>query len=616
MSPPEMHENGHWSVPEERELSYAAIHNDTQTVKRLGEHGLPMNNAQQLLLLSATRDRWKPVKVMVDYGCDVSGSSGESALLLAASRGNWDEVIRFLERGVAIDSQAAIWAFGHAAKTNRPDILEKLIHMGMKMDSWGSTKAFLDAAGGGHVDVLRSLVSHGASLTSWVAQEALLAATKKEHGEVMRYLVESGVDVTGELGDVLLETAAARNDVYLLQILLNQGADFVWSGENALAAAGRCKSWEALHFMVLAQVTLETWAAQVAFLGALDGGHLPSLRVLENGGFNFRSERSDITIENANVTDPYVQQFLEDARARRLEKDLSQVSRVLVNHAETAFAAARRSSQLVAEALRKHMELLEEQTFLVSRALAEHVTDVATSGDLVASALAHHLLCPINETEQEVATALAQHMLAEGECDGVLPPGRTPSSCSRSSRSRDVHSTGDSSAQDSCEARAMASRLLFFHVQEDAGRPASGGSRPSRPTSGSKSCRDVHSAGGSSAGDTQEAQALASRLLFFHAMEQRSATPSEGPQPPPERPRGASGAEFLLVSRALAEHVLSHAGDGSTDAALASHVVSLYEDQMEVARALAKHFQIEASADASEDVARALARHMESHGLH
>ena len=32
---------------------------------------------------------------------------------------------------------------------------------------------------------------------------------------------------------------------------------------------------------------------------------------------------------------------------------------------------------------------------------------------------------------------------------------------SRSSRSRDIHSTGDSSAQDSCEARAMASRLLF-----------------------------------------------------------------------------------------------------------------------------------------------------------
>lgn len=576
-----------------------------------------MNNAQQLVLLSATRDRWKPVKVMMDYGCDVSGSSGESAVLLAASRGNWNEVIRFLERGVAIDSPAAIWAFGQAAKTNRPDILEKLIQMGLSMDSWGSTKAFLDAAAGGHVDVLRSLVSHGALLTSWVAQEALLAATKKEHGEVMRYLVESRVDVTGELGDVLLETAAARNDVYLLQILLNQGADFVWSGENALAAAGRCKSWEALHFMVLAQVTLETWAAQVAFLGALDGNHLPSLRVLENAGFNFRSERSDITIENANVTDPYVQQFLADARARRLEKDLSQVSQVLVSHAETAFAAARRGSQLVAEALRKHMEPLEEQTFLVARALAEHVTDVATSGDVVASALAQHLLCPINETEQEVATALAQHMLAEGECDGVLPPGRTPSSCSRSSRSRDIHSTGDSSAQDSCEARAMASRLLFFHVQD--ARPASGGSggsRPSRPTSGSKSCRDVHSAGGSSAGDSQEAQALASRLLFFHAMEQRSATPSEGPQgpqPPPERPRGASGAEFLLVSRALAEHVLSHAGDGSTDAALASHVVSLYDDQMEVARALAKHFQIEASADASEDVARALARHIESH---
>ena len=30
----------------------------------------------------------------------------------------------------------------------------------------------------------------------------------------------------------------------------------------------------------------------------------------------FDQERADITIENANVSDPYVQQFLEDARAR------------------------------------------------------------------------------------------------------------------------------------------------------------------------------------------------------------------------------------------------------------------------------------------------------------
>ncbi|CAL1153072.1 unnamed protein product [Cladocopium goreaui] len=539
-----------------------------------------MNNAQQLVLLSATRDRWKPVKVMMDYGCDVSGSSGESAVLLAASRGNWNEVIRFLERGVAIDSPAAIWAFGQAAKTNRPDILEKLIQMGLSMDSWGSTKAFLDAAAGGHVDVLRSLVSHGALLTSWVAQEALLAATKKEHGEVMRYLVESRVDVTGELGDVLLETAApgilrrnskaARNDVYLLQILLNQGADFVWSGENALAAAGRCKSWEALHFMVLAQVTLETWAAQVAFLGALDGNHLPSLRVLENAGFNFRSERSDITIENANVTDPYVQQFLADARARRLEKNLSQVSQVLVSHAETAFAAARRGSQLVAEALRKHMELLEEQTFLVARALAEHVTDVATSGDVVASALAQHLLCPINETEQEVATALAQHMLAEGECDGVLPPGRTPSSCALAGTSWDevaaVLVLGTSIAPEIPVRKTLATHDLPPEVADQADP------------------RVVQRVVGTCTVRAGPVQAIA---RFFHAMEQRSATPSEGPQgpqPPPERPRGASGAEFLLVSRALAEHVLSHAGDGSTDAALASHVVSLYDDQMEVAR--------------------------------
>jgi len=573
------------------------MHNDTKTVTRLAQHGLPMKGAaQQMLLLNASRDRWKSVEIMTEYGCDMSGRTGEAALQLAASRGNWDEVQRLLEKGVSISSDAAVSAFGHAAKTNRPDMVRKFIKLGMSMDSWGSTKAFLDAASGGHVDVLRSLVAHRASLTSWVAQEGLRTATKKEHGNVMQYLVEEGVDVTGDLGDVVLETAAARNDIYLLQLLLNKGADFIWSGEGALATAGRCQCWEALHFMVLAGVSMDSWAAQVAFLGALHGRHLPSLRVLETGGFNFCSERSDITIANANITDPYVQSFLEEARARRMEKDMAHISNLLADHVETTYTKARRGSQVVAEALCKHMELLEEQTFRVARALAEHVAvQVASNMDMVATALAHQLLTP-QEAEQEVATALAQQLLGE-ECTGAVPP--SPSS---SGRTRDVHSAGGSSAAESCEAQALASRLLFFHAQD---RCTSSGSRHSRPTSSSKSCRDVHSAGLSSAEDAQEAEALASRLLLAHAMETSSTPePAEPPAEPPaeaERPRGAAGAEFLLVSKALAEHVLSQGHDVSgPSCALASQVVSLYDDQMEVARALAKHFAMEAEADSRE----------------
>ena len=36
-------------------------------VKRLGEHGLPMNNAQQLVLLSATRDRYDSTRKDWDF---------------------------------------------------------------------------------------------------------------------------------------------------------------------------------------------------------------------------------------------------------------------------------------------------------------------------------------------------------------------------------------------------------------------------------------------------------------------------------------------------------------------------------------------------------------------
>jgi hypothetical protein len=49
-------------------------------------------------------------------------------------------------------------------------------------------------------------------------------------------------------------------------------------------------------------------------------------------------------------TPPFFGRFHRVHWRRGLEKDLSQVSQVLVTHAETAFATARRGSQLVAEA--------------------------------------------------------------------------------------------------------------------------------------------------------------------------------------------------------------------------------------------------------------------------
>lgn len=167
-------------------------------------------------------------------------------------------------------------------------------------------------------------------MDSWAAQEALRLAVGKEHRAVVRFLVAQGVELGGELGDAVLLAAAAMNDVVLLQLLLDRGMALRFMGDTALAAAARCCSWEALHFLLLAGVSLETWGAQTAFLSAMVHQHLPTLRALEAAGFNFLSdawcelrpcrerlqERSQISIENAQSSHPDVQRFVSEAQER------------------------------------------------------------------------------------------------------------------------------------------------------------------------------------------------------------------------------------------------------------------------------------------------------------
>eukprot|EP00913_Durusdinium_trenchii_P002065 g1908.t1 len=498
------------SIPEDRDLFHAAMHNDVRTVKTVLQHGVPMpSTADKLLLVSAARDRWKTVDLMMDHGCasraratltgvrcgskmkdiiqstgrtteEVSSSTtrcGEGALQIAASRGNWREVVKLLETGVDLTSDAAIGAFGLAAKTNRPErrfeVLERCLALGMTLDTWGGHKAFLDAAAGGHVEVLKVLVSHGASLSSWVAQEAVRCAIEKERKEVLHFLVQSGFDVTGELGDLLLENAAARNDICLMQLLLNKGADFRWMGEAALSSSGRCSSWEpatgpaevdlifirlialpttgSFNFLdminlrpkAFEQLCREGWLQrvirggpagsmglevgwQVAFLAALEKRHLFSLQVLEDQGFNFCSERSELTLAQANLEDPQIRQFVEEARARRAEKDSAEVAQTLVEHLE------------------------ERQTVRLARALA---AQISFRDDPVAVTLAQQLLSN-DPFQRNAAIALAQDLLGGGR----------DSRCS-SARTAPLSSAGEVSVAASDEAEALANRV-FAQLKE------------------------------------------------------------------------------------------------------------------------------------------------------
>ncbi|CAK9057140.1 unnamed protein product [Durusdinium trenchii] len=270
---------------------------------------------------------------------------------------------------------------------------------------------------------------------------------------------------------------------------------------------------------------------QVAFLAALEKRHLFSLQVLEDQGFNFCSERSELTLAQANLEDPQIRQFVEEARARRAEKDSAEVAQTLVEHLEETFAKARSGSQVVAEALMKHMDLLEEQTVRLARALA---AQISFRDDPVAVTLAQQLLSN-DPFQRNAAIALAQDLLGGGR----------DSRCS-SARTAPLSSAGEVSVAASDEAEALANRV-FAQLKDESSPAAS-----------------------------------------------RGATPEPTAEPPV--PRGSALADFLLVSRALAEHVLarsaSPASEGST---LASQLLSLCEDQMDVARALARHWELQAA---------------------
>ena len=71
----------------------------------------------------------------------------------------------------------------------------------------------------------------------------------------------------------------------------SQAAHFAThAGQAALSSAARCRSWEALHFLVLAGVQLDTSAGQVALLAAAGSNNCFILKVLEEGGLDTSSD--------------------------------------------------------------------------------------------------------------------------------------------------------------------------------------------------------------------------------------------------------------------------------------------------------------------------------------
>jgi len=128
--------------------------------------------------------------------------------------------------------------------------------------------------------------------------------------------------------------------VHLLQLLFDKAADFnSVAGEVALASAARCQSWEALHFLVLAGVNLESPSGQVALFAAAGSNNSFILKILEDGGLDTSSDRSQLTLRSAR----HRHHFHRRLRRKRLESCLDSSAMKL---GKMALRAQRRSDEM------------------------------------------------------------------------------------------------------------------------------------------------------------------------------------------------------------------------------------------------------------------------------
>jgi len=602
-------------------------------------------------------------------------------LLLAAQRGNWEAVQLLVERGADLTSDAALRAFIAAASANRVDSVAKFLEHGLDLASWGGRKALVEAGTHGYLDVVEHLVRSKADLRSFAGRQSLLAAAAKEHTDVMRFLVVSGVDVTGDVGDVVMQTAAARNDVHLLQFLLDKDVDFTRgvAPSKSLESAARCRSWEALHFLILAKADVSGWSGpcaighrQVALLAAADSNRFALLRVLEDAGVDLTSERSTITLAQAsNCHRDRLERHLEEFTARSLAKNMDLVSHALDVHArqveaetlaknsDTVAAAlalhlhmqgdvdkaqANADTPLVAEALSRHVRLLEEQSFQVAFALAGHLLEQPLQGpaedvELVSEALARHVLSlPADlagETELGADIQIAAKALARQMLQTAAEEGGRDAAPAEGGDSAGGCSGGCSSLlpEDGREVNG------FEDTAEEGGGGIGGGTAcdlevPAVVEGG---------AGGASSAPTEECGpttptedfisaariALARHVLNFSTppgaqsthRSSRSRVDEGGPVSILEELRETDEIAEMAAAKALAEHLLQlHQDTQLTSKALARHLLSFPEsaglgsalsDEPPGPPPCSPHGQAETwQREASEDVAAALARHL------
>jgi ankyrin repeat protein len=218
----------------------AAKSRDTEAVRRLLKHGVPVDVSQPdgftPLHWAVQWDETEMAGLLIRAGGKVSAADnyGVTPLLLACTNGSVPMVDLLLEAGA--DPNAA-QVYGETvlmvcARTGALDAVNALLARGADVNAKETAEgqtALMWAAAEGHAEVVQALIERGADVhaRSTKGYTALLLTAREANLETTRALLASGADVNAAAqdGTTVLVVATIRSHTEYAKFLLTQGAD-------------------------------------------------------------------------------------------------------------------------------------------------------------------------------------------------------------------------------------------------------------------------------------------------------------------------------------------------------------------------------------------------------
>jgi hypothetical protein len=181
------------------------------------------------------------VRVLIQSGAEINGSSSDNPLAAATICGHLDIVRALIQNGADINGNPSDNPLAAAARWGDLDIVRVLIQNGAEINGDSSRNPLAAAARWGRLDIVRVLIQSGADVNGSSSDNPLAAALRGGHYDtgsnlltpaaggghldIVQGLVESGADIHGNSSECPLRMAATQGHSHVVQYLLQNGAD-------------------------------------------------------------------------------------------------------------------------------------------------------------------------------------------------------------------------------------------------------------------------------------------------------------------------------------------------------------------------------------------------------